>query len=69
MIDHFSVQVADVEASAASYTDVFQPLPEVLHQPRYWPEYYPGYYGVFLRDPDGHNVEAVFHDLTMAAGG
>jgi hypothetical protein len=21
----------------------------------------PGYYAVFLRDPDGHNVEAVHH--------
>ena len=26
------------------------------------PEYHPGYYGAFLRDPDGTNVEAVFHD-------
>jgi predicted lactoylglutathione lyase len=26
------------------------------------PEYHPGYYGAFLLDPDGHNVEAVFHD-------
>lgn len=34
---------------------------EVLHPPREWPEYHPGYYGVFLRDPDGHNVEAVHH--------
>lgn len=34
---------------------------EVLHAPRLWPEYHPGYYGVFLRDPDGHNVEAVHH--------
>jgi catechol 2,3-dioxygenase-like lactoylglutathione lyase family enzyme len=34
---------------------------EVLHTPREWPEYHPGYYGVFLRDPDGHNVEAVTH--------
>jgi hypothetical protein len=25
------------------------------------PEYHPGYYGVFLRDPDGNNVEAVHH--------
>ena len=32
---------------------------EVLHAPREWPEYEPGYYAVFLRDPDGHNVEAV----------
>ena len=29
--------------------------------PRVWPEYHPGYYGVFLRDLDGNNVEAVHH--------
>jgi catechol 2,3-dioxygenase-like lactoylglutathione lyase family enzyme len=34
---------------------------EILHAPRVWPEYHPGYYGVFLRDPDGNNVEAVHH--------
>jgi catechol 2,3-dioxygenase-like lactoylglutathione lyase family enzyme len=34
---------------------------EILHEPRVWPEYHPGYYGVFLRDPDGNNVEAVHH--------
>jgi catechol 2,3-dioxygenase-like lactoylglutathione lyase family enzyme len=25
-------------------------------------EYSPGYYGAFVLDPDGHNVEAVFHE-------
>ena len=25
-------------------------------------QYHPGYYGAFLLDPDGNNVEAVFHD-------
>jgi catechol 2,3-dioxygenase-like lactoylglutathione lyase family enzyme len=25
------------------------------------PEYAAGYYGAFVLDPDGHNVEAVFH--------
>ena len=25
------------------------------------PEYSPGYYAAFVLDPDGHNVEAVFH--------
>jgi catechol 2,3-dioxygenase-like lactoylglutathione lyase family enzyme len=25
------------------------------------PEYSAGYYGAFVLDPDGHNVEAVFH--------
>jgi catechol 2,3-dioxygenase-like lactoylglutathione lyase family enzyme len=34
---------------------------EVLHEPREWPEYHPGYYAVFVRDPDGNNVEAVTH--------
>jgi catechol 2,3-dioxygenase-like lactoylglutathione lyase family enzyme len=34
---------------------------EILHAPRVWPEYHPRYYGVFLRDPDGNNVEAVHH--------
>ena len=26
------------------------------------PEDHPGYYGAFVYDPDGNNVEAVFHD-------
>jgi catechol 2,3-dioxygenase-like lactoylglutathione lyase family enzyme len=26
------------------------------------PEYHIGYYGAFLLDPDGNNIEAVFHD-------
>lgn len=34
---------------------------EVLHEPRVWPEYHEGYYGVFVRDPDGNNIEAVHH--------
>lgn len=34
---------------------------EVLHEPRIWPEYHDAYYGAFVRDPDGHNVEAVCH--------
>jgi glycosyltransferase involved in cell wall biosynthesis len=24
--------------------------------------YHPGYYGAFVLDPDGNNIEAVFHD-------
>jgi catechol 2,3-dioxygenase-like lactoylglutathione lyase family enzyme len=34
---------------------------DVLHEPRVWPEYHPNYFGAFVRDPDGHNVEAVCH--------
>ncbi len=34
---------------------------EILHQPRLFPEYHPTYYGVFFRDLDGNNIEAVCH--------
>jgi catechol 2,3-dioxygenase-like lactoylglutathione lyase family enzyme len=27
------------------------------------PHYHTGYYGAFVLDPDGHNIEAVFHGL------
>ena len=26
------------------------------------PQYHPGYYAAYVLDPDGNNVEAVFHD-------
>jgi catechol 2,3-dioxygenase-like lactoylglutathione lyase family enzyme len=32
---------------------------EVLHAPRLFPEYHSNYYAAFIRDPDGHNIEAV----------
>jgi catechol 2,3-dioxygenase-like lactoylglutathione lyase family enzyme len=120
MLDHLSIQCADVAASAAFYDAVLAPLggrrlmdfgvaigygvepkpdfwigerpadrqageahicfaaadrksvraffdaavglgAEVLHEPRVFPEYHEHYYGAFVRDPDGHNVEAVCH--------
>jgi catechol 2,3-dioxygenase-like lactoylglutathione lyase family enzyme len=119
MIDHISLQVTDVPASAAFYEAVLRPLgispghndegavgffgpepgsfwlspaqrdddrelhiafrahtrdevhafhdaavaigAEVLNAPRVFPEYTPDYFAAFLRDPDGHNIEAVCH--------
>jgi catechol 2,3-dioxygenase-like lactoylglutathione lyase family enzyme len=29
-------------------------------------EYHPNYYGAYVRDPDGNNVEAVFHGAEKA---
>jgi catechol 2,3-dioxygenase-like lactoylglutathione lyase family enzyme len=116
MIDHVSVQVANVSASRAFYKIVLAPLnlrpvdvgravgftdgtsfpfwispaerdedrelhvaftasdrggveafhraaisigAEVLHAPRLFPEYNADYFGCFIRDLDGHNIEAV----------
>ncbi len=33
------------------------------------PEYGAPYYGCFVRDPDGHKIEATFWDHALAAGG
>jgi catechol 2,3-dioxygenase-like lactoylglutathione lyase family enzyme len=49
------------EAVRAFHAKALELGAESLHEPRLWPEYHPGYYGAFVRDPDGNNVEAVFH--------
>jgi hypothetical protein len=53
VIDHVGIQGAHVAA-------------RTLHAPRVFPEYHAAYYGAFVRDPDGHNVEAVCHEETGA---
>jgi catechol 2,3-dioxygenase-like lactoylglutathione lyase family enzyme len=58
---HVAFSAPDRSAVDAVHAAALDAGAEVLHAPREWPEYHPGYYGVFLRDPDGHNVEAVHH--------
>ncbi|MDP5181146.1 VOC family protein [Blastococcus sp. BMG 814] len=58
---HLALGAPSREAVDAVFTAAREAGAEILHEPRVWPEYHPGYYGVFLRDPDGNNVEAVHH--------
>ena len=58
---HVAFQAADTDAVQAFYDAAVELGAESLHAPRLWPEYHPGYFGAFVRDPDGNNVEAVFH--------
>jgi catechol 2,3-dioxygenase-like lactoylglutathione lyase family enzyme len=58
---HVAFTAPDRAAVDAVHEAAVGAATEVLHAPRVWPEYHPGYYGVFLRDLDGHNVEAVCH--------
>ncbi len=58
---HVALHAPDRTSVDAVHTAALERGVEVLHAPREWPEYHPGYYAVFLRDPDGHNVEAVTH--------
>jgi catechol 2,3-dioxygenase-like lactoylglutathione lyase family enzyme len=58
---HVAFKAPDRDAVDAIHEAAVAAGVEVLHAPREFPEYHPGYYGVFLRDLDGHNVEAVHH--------
>jgi catechol 2,3-dioxygenase-like lactoylglutathione lyase family enzyme len=64
---HQSVHLALRAPSREAVDEVFalakEAGTEILHEPRVWPEYHPGYYGVFFRDLDGNNVEAVHHTM------
>jgi catechol 2,3-dioxygenase-like lactoylglutathione lyase family enzyme len=58
---HVAFRAADTDAVKAFHDAAVELGAESLHAPRLWPEYHPGYFGAFVRDPDGNNVEAVFH--------
>jgi len=58
---HLAFRASDRQTVDAVHDAAVAAGAEVLHAPREWPEYHPGYYGVFFRDLDGHNVEAVHH--------
>jgi catechol 2,3-dioxygenase-like lactoylglutathione lyase family enzyme len=58
---HIAFVAADRAAVEAFHAAAVGAGAEVLHEPRLWPEYHKKYFGAFVRDPDGNNVEAVWH--------
>jgi catechol 2,3-dioxygenase-like lactoylglutathione lyase family enzyme len=58
---HLAIAAPSRDAVDAAFSAARDTGTEILHEPRVWPEYHPGYYAVFVRDPDGNNVEAVHH--------
>ncbi|MBI3225744.1 MAG: VOC family protein [Mycolicibacterium cosmeticum] len=64
---HVAFQAADTAAVQAFHDAAVGLGAESLHAPRLWPEYHPGYFGAFVRDPDGNNIEAVFHGADSGA--
>jgi catechol 2,3-dioxygenase-like lactoylglutathione lyase family enzyme len=59
--NHIAFEAADENAVRAFQRAAVELGAESLHEPRLWPEYHSGYFGAFVRDPDGNNVEAVWH--------
>jgi catechol 2,3-dioxygenase-like lactoylglutathione lyase family enzyme len=58
---HIAFRAGDRDAVRAFHDAAVAIGAEILHAPRVFPEYHPDYFGAFVRDPDGHNIEAVCH--------
>ena len=56
---HVAFTAPDRGAVRAVHDAVVTAGGEVLHEPRIFGEYHEHYYGVFFRDLDGNNIEAV----------
>ena len=61
---HFAFSVDNKEAVDAFQKAALEAGGKDNGAPGYREQYHPGYYGAFVHDPDGHNVEAVFHDIS-----
>jgi catechol 2,3-dioxygenase-like lactoylglutathione lyase family enzyme len=59
---HIAFRAKDRAAVRAFHDAAVAAGAEILHAPRVFPEYHENYFGSFVRDPDGHNIEAVCHD-------
>lgn len=61
MLDHFGFGVADYARAKAFYVAALAAGATDNGPPGLRPHYHPSYYAAFVRDLDGHNIEAVCH--------
>jgi len=58
---HLAFQAADEEAVRRFHAAAIAAGGRDHGAPGLRPQYHPGYYGAFVLDPDGNNIEAVWH--------
>ncbi|WP_227997084.1 VOC family protein [Nocardia australiensis] len=58
---HLAFTVDSREAVDAFYAAAIAAGATTRDEPAVHPEYHPDYYGAFVNDPDGTNLEAVYH--------
>jgi catechol 2,3-dioxygenase-like lactoylglutathione lyase family enzyme len=58
---HIAFRADDAHAVAAFHAAAIRSGGESIGEPGPRSEYSPGYFGAFVLDPDGNNVEAVWH--------
>jgi len=60
---HIALRATSREAVDAFHREALAAGGKDNGPPGLRPHYHPGYYSAFVLDPDGYNVEAVYHDL------
>ncbi|MFK7874519.1 MAG: VOC family protein [Paracoccaceae bacterium] len=58
---HIALRAQSLAEVARFHTAALQAGGKDNGPPGLRPQYHPTYYACFVRDPDGHNIEAVFH--------
>jgi predicted lactoylglutathione lyase len=59
---HIALMTSDKASVDAFYKAATEAGGKDNGAPGYRKDYSPGYYAAFVHDPDGHNLEVVFHD-------
>src|SRR5579864_8111494 len=61
--NHVAFQAASRALVKAFYRAAIDAGGRDFGKPKLYPEYHKDYFGAFVLDPDGHNIEAVCHEL------
>ncbi|HUC35933.1 MAG TPA: VOC family protein [Acidimicrobiales bacterium] len=59
---HLAFSAPDRGVVQAFFAAATQAHMEVIYEPQQFPQYHENYFAAFVRDPDGHSIEAVCHE-------
>lgn len=58
---HLAFSTPDRHIVRAFFAAATQAEMEIIYEPQLFPQYHDSYFAAFVRDPDGHSIEAVCH--------
>jgi catechol 2,3-dioxygenase-like lactoylglutathione lyase family enzyme len=58
---HLAFNAPDRDIVRSFFLAVKEAGVEIIYEPQLFPQYHETYFAAFVRDPDGHSIEAVCH--------
>jgi catechol 2,3-dioxygenase-like lactoylglutathione lyase family enzyme len=59
---HIAFSAPDRDVVLAFFAAAKEADVEIIYEPQLFPQYHETYFAAFVRDPDGHSIEAVCHE-------